>query len=128
MQKVAIHTERAPKAIGTYSQAVRAGQTVYLSSQAPLVPETMTVRSGGIEEEIAQVFDNLAAIAGEAGGSLNSIAKLTVYLLDLGNFPLINKIMEERFQAPYPARAVIGVSALPRATNIAVDAILILAD
>lgn len=127
MQKVAIHTERAPKAIGTYSQAVRAGQTVYLSSQAPLVPDTMTVRTGGIEEEIAQVFDNLAAIAGEAGGSLDSIAKLTVYLLDLGNFPLINKIMEERFQAPYPARAVIGVSALPRATNIAVDAILILA-
>lgn len=127
MQKVAIHTERAPKAIGTYSQAVRAGQTVYLSAQAPLVPETMTVRPGGIEEEIAQVFDNLAAIAGEAGGSLDSIAKLTVYLTDLGNFSLINKIMEERFQAPYPARAAIGVSALPRATNVAVEAIMTLA-
>ncbi len=127
MQKVAIHTERAPKAIGTYSQAVRAGQTVYLSAQAPLVPDTMTVRPGGIEQEIAQVFDNLAAIAGEAGGSLDSIAKLTVYLTDLGNFSLINKIMEERFKAPYPARAAIGVSALPRATNVAVEAIMTLA-
>lgn len=126
MNKIAIHTEQAPKAIGTYSQAIRAGQTVYLSAQAPLVPATMTVATGGIEEEIKQVFDNLSAVATEAGGDLNAIVKLTVYLTDLTHFPLINVIMEERFSAPYPARAAIGVAELPRATKVAVEAIMVL--
>jgi reactive intermediate/imine deaminase len=128
MKKVAIHTDQAPKAIGTYSQAIRAGNTVYLSAQAPLVPQTMAVAEGGIEMEIRQVFDNLSAVASSAGGDLNHIVKLTVYLTDLANFPLINQIMEKRFKAPYPARAVVGAAALPRATQVAVEAIMALAD
>lgn len=126
MQKIQIHTDNAPKAIGTYSQAIRAGQTVYLSAQAPLVPETMDVAPGGIEAEIAQVFDNLDAVATAAGGNLDNIVKLTVYLTDLSHFPLVNRIMERRFTVPYPARAAVGAAALPRSTNVAVEAIMAL--
>ncbi|HZW11890.1 MAG TPA: Rid family detoxifying hydrolase [Noviherbaspirillum sp.] len=126
MQKTQIHTDKAPKAIGTYSQAIRAGQTVYLSAQAPLVPETMDVAPGGIEAEIEQVFDNLSAVATAAGGNLDNIVKLTVYLTDLTHFPLVNRIMERRFNAPYPARAAVGATALPRSTNVAVEAIMVL--
>lgn len=126
MQKIQVHTDKAPKAIGTYSQAIRAGQTVYLSAQAPLVPETMDVAPGGIEAEIAQAFDNLGAVATAAGGSLDNIVKLTVYLTDLSHFPLVNRIMERRFNVPYPARAAVGAAALPRSTNVAVEAIMVL--
>lgn len=126
MQKIQIHTDKAPKAIGTYSQAIRAGQTVYLSAQAPLVPETMEIAAGGVEAEIAQVFDNLSAVATAAGGNLDHIVKLTVYLTDLAHFPLVNRIMERRFNVPYPARAAVGAAALPRSTNVAVEAIMVL--
>jgi len=126
MQKTQIHTDKAPKAIGTYSQAIRAGQTIYLSAQAPLVPETMEVVAGGIEAEITQVFDNLSAVATAAGGTLDNISKLTVYLTDLTHFPLVNRIMERRFNVPYPARAAVGAAALPRSTNVAVEAIMVL--
>lgn len=126
MEKIAIHTEQAPKAIGTYSQAIQAHGFVYLSAQAPLHPQTMTVVEGGIENEIRQVFDNLEAVAQGAGGSLNSFVKLTVYLTDLANFPLVNQVMEQRFSAPFPARAVIGVVALPRATQVAIEGIMAL--
>lgn len=128
MNKIEIHTGTAPKAIGTYSQAIRAGQTVYLSAQAPLVPETMQIAPGGIEAEITQVFDNLTAVATAAGGNLDHIVKLTVYLTDLAHFPLINQIMERRFKAPYPARAAVGAAALPRSTNVAVEAVMVLPD
>jgi reactive intermediate/imine deaminase len=128
MEKIAIHTDQAPQAIGTYSQAIRAGNIVYLSAQAPLIPQKMTVAEGGIKMEIQQVFDNLRAVASSAGGNLNHIVKLTVYLTDLTNFPLINQIMEQYFNAPYPARAVVGVAALPRSTQVAVEAILVLAN
>lgn len=128
MNKIEIHTETAPKVIGTYSQAIRAGQTVYLSAQAPLVPETMQIAPGGIEAEITQVFDNLTAVAAAAGGNLGHIVKLTVYLTDLAHFPLINQIMERRFKTPYPARAAVGAAALPRSTNVAVEAVMVLPD
>lgn len=126
MLKIQIHTDNAPKAIGTYSQAIRAGQTVYLSAQAPLVPETMHIAAGGIEAEIAQAFDNLSAVASAAGGNLDHIVKLTVYLTDLTHFPLVNRIMESRFNVPYPARAAVGAAALPRSTNVAVEAVMVL--
>lgn len=126
MEKIAIHTEKAPKAIGTYSQAIRVGQTVYLSAQAPLVPDTMQVSPGGIEAEIQQVFDNLKAVVAEAGGTLDHIVKLTVYLTDLAHFPLINQTMERCFRPPFPARAAVGAAALPRSTSVAVDAVMVM--
>ena len=120
-----IHTAAAPAAIGTYSQAVRAGETVYLSGQIPLDPNTMELVAGDIDVQIRQVFDNLAAVAQAAGGGLGDIVKLTVYLTDLGHFPRVNEIMSQYFQEPYPARAAIGVAALPRAAAVEMDAILV---
>jgi reactive intermediate/imine deaminase len=121
-----IHTARAPAAIGTYSQAVRAGDTVYLSGQIPLDPATMKTVEGGPREQIRQVFENLAAVAEAAGGSLADAVKLTVYLTDLAHFPLVNETMAEYFKEPYPARAAIGVAQLPRGVAVEVDAILVL--
>lgn len=124
MTRKIISSDKAPAAIGTYSQAVRIDNTVYLSGQIPLVPETMSIVSTDISRQIQQVFNNLAAVAGAAGGSLDDIAKLNVYLTDLDNFAVVNKIMAEYFQEPYPARAVIGVLALPKQALIEIDAIL----
>ena len=120
-----IHTANAPAAIGTYSQAVRAGQTVYLSGQIPLDPDTMELVSGNIDVQIRQVFDNLSAVAEAAGGRLGDVVKLNVYLTDLGHFPRVNEIMAQYFQEPYPARAAIGVAALPKAAAVEMDAILV---
>jgi len=126
MSKEIIQTDKAPQAIGTYSQAVRAGRTVYLSGQIPLVPETMTIIEGDISAQIMQVFDNLLAVAEAAGGDFSDIVKLNVYLTDLAHFPLVNEIMGRYFQAPYPARAAIGVAALPKAAEVEMDAIMVL--
>ena len=126
MAKTPIHTARAPAAIGTYSQAVRAGNTVYLSGQIPLDPTTMKIVEGGPREQIVQVFENLAAVAEAAGGSLANAVKLTVYLTDLAHFALVNEIMAEYVTEPYPARAAIGVAQLPRGVAVEVDAILVL--
>ena len=120
-----IHTDSAPAAIGTYSQAVRAGGAVYLSGQIPLDPETMELAVGDIDAQICQVFDNLSAVAEAAGGGLGDIVKLTVYLTDLGHFPRVNEIMAQYFREPYPARAAIGVAALPKAAAVEMDAILV---
>ena len=119
MPRQTFHTDLAPAAIGAYSQAVRAGNTVYLSGAIPLVPATMEVVSDDVRAQIVQVFDNLDAVCKASGGSFEQIVKLTVFLTDLGNFPLVNEIMEERFTKPYPARAAIGVASLPR--NVAVE-------
>lgn len=125
MSKEPIHTDRAPAAIGTYSQAIRAGGAIYLSGQIPLDPQTMQLVDGGTEAEIRQVFDNLAAVAEAAGATLADVVKLNVYLTDLGNFALVNQIMAEYFREPYPARAAIGVAALPRGVGVEMDAILV---
>lgn len=125
MGKERVHSEAAPAAIGTYSQAVRVGQTVYLSGQIPLNPLTMELVDGDIEAQIRQVFDNLAAVADAAGGGLSDVVKLTVYLTDLGNFQRVNEIMSLYFEEPYPARAVVGVVALPKAAAVEMDAILV---
>ena len=124
-EKRYIHTEAAPAAIGTYSQAVRTGHTVYLSGQIPLDPSTMELVDGDIDAQIRQVFDNLSAVAGAAGGSLFDVVKLTVYLVDIGDFPRVNEIMSEYFEKPYPARAAVGVSALPKTAVVEMDAILV---
>jgi reactive intermediate/imine deaminase len=126
MTKTIIQTERAPQAIGTYSQAVKVGNTVYLSGQIPLVPKTMELVTGDMEAQIRRVFDNLAAVAAAAGGSLGDMVKLNVYLTDLGHFPLVNQIMASYFQAPYPARAAVGVAALPKGAAVEMDGILAL--
>jgi reactive intermediate/imine deaminase len=126
MTKEIIQTNKAPQAIGTYSQAVKVGRTVYLSGQIPLVPETMTIIEGDIAAQITQVFDNLKAVAEAAGGDLGDIVKLNVFLTDLANFPKVNQIMGLYFQAPYPARAAIGVAALPKAADVEMDAIMYL--
>ncbi len=125
MTKQAIQTKDAPAAIGTYSQAIRAGNTVYLSGQIPLDPQSMQLVSGGTRAEIERVFDNLAAVAAAAGGSLANAVKLTVYLTDLKNFALVNEVMAKYFEEPYPARAAIGVAALPRGVAVEVDAVLV---
>ncbi len=122
--KEIIHTHNAPQAIGTYSQAVKVGQTVYLSGQIPLVPATMTVIDGDISAQITQVFDNLKAVAEAAGGALSDIVKLNIFLTDLANFPLVNEIMGQYFQEPYPARAAIGVAALPKNVGVEMDGIM----
>lgn len=119
-----ITTTNAPQAIGTYSQAIRTAKTVYLSGQIPLVPETMEIISDDISDQIHQVFKNLSAVATAASGSLNDIVKLNVYLTDLSHFPVVNKIMAEYFNEPYPARAAIGVAALPKDASVEMDAIL----
>ena len=126
MTKTIIRTDRAPQAIGTYSQAIRVGDTVYLSGQIPLVPETMALVTGDMEAQIRRVFDNLAAVAEAAGGSLADLVKLNVYLTDLGHFPLVNQVMASYFSEPYPARAAIGVAALPKGAAVEMDGILIL--
>jgi reactive intermediate/imine deaminase len=126
MTKEPIHSSKAPAAIGPYSQAIRAGNTVYLSGQIPLNPATMEIVKGDIRAQIRQVFDNLAAVAEAAGGSLANAVRLTVYLTDLANFPLVNEIMAEYCEQPYPARAAIGVAQLPRGAAVEVDGILVL--
>lgn len=123
MARTIIATPNAPAAIGTYSQAVKVGDTVYLSGQIPLDPATMTLVEG-IEPQIVRVFDNLQAVANAAGGSLADTVKLNVFLTDLGNFAKVNEIMARYFTEPYPARAAIGVAALPRGSAVEMDAIL----
>lgn len=122
----AIHTDAAPDAIGTYSQAMKVGDTVYLSGQIPLVPSTMEVVEGDMAAQIRQVFDNLQAVAKAAGGSLADIAKLNIFLTDLAHFALVNEIMADYFQQPYPARAAVGVASLPKGVPVEMDAILVL--
>lgn len=126
MQRKVVHTDKAPRAIGTYSQAVQAGNTVYLSGQIPLVPETMELVEGNMEMQIRRVFDNLVAVASAAGGSLDDIVKLNIFLTDLNHFPLVNQVMADYFQEPYPARAAVGVAALPKDAAVEMDAILVL--
>ncbi len=125
MTKQAIETAKAPRAIGTYSQAVRAGSTVYLSGQIGLEPESMRMAEG-IEAQTRRVFDNLRAVAEAAGGSLDGTVKLTVYLTDLAHFPKINEIMAEYFRKPYPARAAVGVAALPRGAMVEIEGVMAL--
>jgi reactive intermediate/imine deaminase len=125
MSVTPIHTADAPGAIGTYSQAIKAGNTVYLSGQIPLDPKTMEIVTGEVEVHVRRVFDNLRAVARAAGGDLSNAVKLNVYLTDLGNFQTVNKVMAEYFSPPYPARAAIGVAALPRGAVVEVDAVLV---
>jgi len=127
MQRQIIHAPQAPKAIGTYSQAVRVGDTVYVSGQIPLDPVSGQLVAGDIEAEIRRVFDNVAAIAQAAGGSLASVVKLSVFLTDLAHFPKVNEIMATYFSEPYPARAAVGVASLPRGARVEVECILSLA-
>ena len=124
MKRQIIQTDAAPAAIGTYSQAVRIGDTVYLSGQIPLQPATMELIEGDMELQIRQVFDNLTAVAQAAGGSLDDVAKLNVFLTDLSHFPLVNQVMSEYFNEPYPARAALGVAGLPKGAEVEMDAIL----
>jgi reactive intermediate/imine deaminase len=126
MSRKIIHTDQAPHAIGTYSQAVQVGGTVYLSGQIPLVPETMEMVEGNMEAQIRRVFDNLTAVAAAAGGSLADIAKLNIFLTDLGHFPLVNQVMADYFQEPYPARAAVGVASLPKDAEVEMDAVMVL--
>ena len=122
-----IHTDRAPKAIGTYSQARRAGNLVFVSGQIPLDPATGNLVSGDIEAEIRRVFENLKAIAEAAGGTLNNAVKMTVFLTDMGNFAKVNEVMATYCATPYPARAAVGVAALPRGARVEVECVLSLA-
>jgi reactive intermediate/imine deaminase len=124
MSRQSFHTDRAPQAIGTYSQAVRAGDTVYLSGQVPFDPATMQLVSGGLEAQVRRVFDNLEAVAAAAGGSLADAVKLTIFLTDLGNFAQVNEIMASYFAKPYPARSTIGVASLPRGAPIEIECVL----
>lgn len=126
MSREIIATSQAPQAIGTYSQAVKVGDTVYLSGQIPLNPQTMEMVDGSMEAQIRQVFDNLQAVAHAAGGSLQDIVKLNVFLTDLAHFPLVNEVMAQYFSTPYPARAAIGVASLPKNAAVEMDAILVL--
>lgn len=121
-----IQTDLAPQAIGTYSQAVRVGDTVYLSGQIPLDPASGTLVEGDIEQEISRVFDNLKAVAEAAGGSLNDVVKLNIFLTDLSHFATVNQIMARYFTEPYPARAALGVAALPRAARVEMDGVMVL--
>jgi reactive intermediate/imine deaminase len=127
MKKRIISTEKAPAAVGTYSQAVAItdGTTIYLSGQIPLVPETMEVIGGGIENEIHQIFKNLSAVCEEAGGGLNDIVKLNIFLTDLNNFALLNEIMATYFKQPYPARAAIGIKELPKGVSVEMDGVMV---
>ena len=120
-----IQTDRAPAAIGTYSQAVRAGATVYVSGQIPLVPETGEIVEGDVEAQIRRTFENLRAVVEAADASLAQVAKLTIYLTDLSHFPKVNEVMAEYFKPPYPARAALGVSALPKGVAVEMDAIVV---
>ena len=124
MSRSIVSTDRAPQAIGTYSQAVKVGSTVYLSGQIPLEPASMELVEGNIENQIQRVFDNLSAVADAAGGSLENIVKLNIFLTDLTHFPKVNEIMAKYFSEPYPARAAIGVASLPKGAQVEMDAIL----
>ena len=126
MSRQAIHSENAPAAIGTYSQAVRSGSLVFLSGQIPLDPKTMEFVDGDFEARARQVFDNLRAVAEAAGGDLNQVVKLTIFLTDLANFATVNSVMEEYFEQPFPARAAVGVASLPKGADVEADAILVL--
>jgi reactive intermediate/imine deaminase len=126
MNKQAIHSNNAPAAIGTYSQAIRAGDLVFLSGQIPLVPATMEFVAGDFEARARQVFDNLKAVAEATGGDLGKVVKLTVFLTDLENFATINKVMEDYFEQPFPARAAVGVASLPKGADVEADAVLAL--
>ncbi|WP_100657654.1 RidA family protein [Alteromonas flava] len=124
MSKAIISTDRAPQAIGTYSQAVKAGTTVYLSGQIPLVPETMAMVSEDFAEQAHQVFKNLSAVCEAAGGTLQDMAKVNIFLTDLSNFATVNEIMSQYFSKPYPARAAIGVAQLPKDAQIEIDGVM----
>ena len=126
MSKQTIHSDDAPAAIGTYSQAIRSGDLVFLSGQIPLDPASMEIVGGNFEDRARRVFDNLRAVAGAAGGNLNQVVKLTIYLTDLSNFATINSVMEDYFDQPYPARAAVGVASLPKGVDVEADAILAL--
>ncbi|MCK5725484.1 MAG: RidA family protein [Thiotrichaceae bacterium] len=121
-----ISTEKAPQAIGTYSQAIQHGNTIYFSGQIPLIPKTMELNQGDIAEQTRQIFRNLEAVAQEAGGTLADFVKLNIFLTDLGNFQIINQVMEEFFTQPYPARAAVGVAALPKDSEVEVDGVMII--
>ena len=124
MAREIIKTDKAPQAIGTYSQAIKVGSTVYMSGQIPLIPETMEMVEGDISVNIRRVFDNLKAVAQAAGGDLKDIAKLNIFLTDLSHFPTVNEVMAEYFTEPYPARAAIGVASLPKDAPVEMDAVL----
>ena len=124
MSRQSIHTKRAPEAIGTYSQAIRAGDTVYLSGQIPLDPATMQLVTGDIEAEIRRVFENLKAVAEAAGGSLAHAVKMTVFLTDLAHFAKVNEIMATYCSQPYPARAAVAVAQLPRGARVEIEGVL----
>lgn len=128
MNKKIIDTKNAPQAIGMYSQAIRVDNTVYLSGQIPLIPDTMEIPEGDISVCIKQVFDNLKAVTIAAGGDLSDVVKLTIFLTDLSNFPVVNEIMKTYFEKPYPARTTIGVAALPKNVKVEVDAIMVIND
>ncbi len=124
MAREIIHTSKAPEAIGTYSQAVKVGDVVYMSGQIPLVPETMTVVEGDFATQVRRVFDNLTAVAEAAGGRLQDIVKLNIFLTDLSYFGTVNEIMAEYFEQPYPARAAVGVASLPKDVPVEMDAVM----
>jgi len=126
MAREIIHTDQAPQAIGTYSQAIKVDNTVYLSGQIPLIPDKMELVAGDIAAQIRRVFDNLKAVAQAAGGNLGHVVKLNVFLTDLANFPTVNEIMAEYFTQPYPARAAIGVAALPKGAAVEMDAVMVI--
>jgi reactive intermediate/imine deaminase len=126
VSKNPVASENAPSAIGTYSQAIRSGDLLFMSGQIPLVPATMEIVDGDFEARARQVFENLRAVAEAAGGNLDQIVKLTIYLTDLGNFATVNSVMEDYFTAPYPARAALGVASLPKGVDIEAEAILAL--
>ena len=126
MSKEAIHSDAAPSAIGTYSQAIRTGNLVFLSGQIPLDPESMEISGTDFEARARRVFDNLAAVAAAAGGTLDNVVKLTIYLTDLNDFATVNSVMEDFFQQPFPARAAVGVASLPKGADVEADAILAL--
>lgn len=128
MSRQAISTDKAPGAIGAYSQAVRAGNTVWLSGAIPLVPGTMELVGDDVRDQIVQVFDNLEAVCEAAGGTFDDIVKLNVFLTDLADFPLVNEVMASRFAEPFPARAAIGVASLPRDVAVEVEGIMVLGD
>lgn len=128
MTRRAIHTDGAPEAIGTYSQALAVDRTVYLSGQIPLDPESMEIVAGDTRAQVEQVLANLEAVAAAAGGSLGDVVKLTVYLTDLADFNTVNEVMAEHFHEPYPARAAVEVAALPRGARVEIDAVVVLAN
>ena len=125
MKKQPIHTDQSPQAIGTYSQAMQVGNTIYISGQIPLLAATMEIISDDIRQQIHQVFSNLSAVTAAAGGNLNHIVKLNIYLTDLADFPMVNEIMLKYFTQPYPARAVVGVVALPKNVRVEMEAVMV---